>query len=88
MLASLISNDILPSSVILLNMTEIPFVALDISRKERLTGLVLSMSKTVCDGSHMIAHIRRLNTTELDDTSQTLPKHVANVAFKTTPSSR
>lgn len=50
MLASLISNGILPS-VILLNMTEIPFVALDISGKERLTGLLLSLSKTVAVSS-------------------------------------
>jgi len=51
MLASFISNGILPSSVILLNVTEIPFVALDISGKERLTGLVLSLSKTVAVSS-------------------------------------
>jgi len=50
--------------------------------------LIKPTSKDTCDGSRMIAHIRRLSTTELDDTSQTLPKHVANVAFKTTPSSR
>jgi len=44
--------------------------------------------RTACDGSHMIAHIWQLNTTAMDDTSQTLPSHVANIAFKTTSSSR
>ena len=51
MLASLISNGILPSAAILLNVSEIPFVALDISGKERLTGLMLSFLKTVAVSS-------------------------------------
>ena len=41
-----------------------------------------------CDGSDMTAHIWRLNTTAMDDTSQTLPSHAADNSLKTSSLSR